>query len=150
MTRLLALDVGERRIGVAVADSATGSVKPLVTLHRRSVAADVSTLAALVAEQRIDELVVGLPLELDGSAGEQVARTREWADAVLPGLARPIAWRDERLTSVTAEASLGRPRRGAAGGPPSAAARNARRARIDREAAARIAQAELDARAPRR
>lgn len=149
MTRLLALDVGEKRIGVAIADSATGSVRPLATLRRRTAGEDTHSLAALVAEQRIDELVVGLPLGLDGAAGEQVTRTRAWAEQVLPALGRPVAWRDERLTSVVAEAGLGRAPRGASGGPPSASARNARRGRIDREAAALIAQAELDARAGR-
>ncbi len=149
MTRLLALDVGERRIGVALADSVTGVVRPLATLRRRTPSADTRSLAALAAEQRIDELVVGLPLELDGREGEQVARTRAWAQQVLPPLGRPMSWRDERLTSVVAESGLGRASRGRSGGPPSPAARSARRARVDREAAALIAQAELDARAPR-
>ncbi len=149
MTRLLALDVGEKRIGVAIADSTTGSVRALATLRRRTAGGDTRSLAALVAEQRIDELVVGLPLGLDGTPGEQVARTRTWAEQVLPALGRPVSWRDERLTSVAAESGLGRAPRGGAGGPPSASARNARRARIDREAAALIAQAELDARAGR-
>jgi hypothetical protein len=58
----------------------------------------------------------------------------------------PISWRDERYTSERAEISAGRQSRGRAGGPPSPAARNAYRARIDRLAAANIAQAELDAR----
>jgi len=134
VTRLLALDVGEKRIGVAIADSTTGSVRALATLRRRTAGGDTRSLAALVAEQRIDELVV---------------RTRAWAEQVLPALGRPVSWRDERLTSVAAESGLGRAPRGGAGGPPSASARNARRARIDREAAALIAQAELDARAGR-
>jgi putative Holliday junction resolvase len=150
VTRLLALDVGERRIGVAVADSVTGMVRPLVALRRRTPGADTRSLAALIAEQRIDELVVGLPLELRGGEGGQVERTRQWATQVLAPLGRPVSWRDERLTSVAAEAALGRVPRGASGGPPSAAARGARRARVDREAAALIAQAELDARAGRR
>jgi putative Holliday junction resolvase len=149
VTRLLALDVGEKRIGVAIADSTTGSVRPLATPRRRTAPADTRSLAALVAEQRVDELVVGLPLELDGAEGEQVARTRAWAEQVLPALGRPVSWRDERLSSVVAEAGLGRTPRGGSGGPPSASARNARRGRVDREAAAVIARAELDARAGR-
>jgi RNase H-fold protein (predicted Holliday junction resolvase) len=62
-------------------------------------------------------------------------------------LDRPIVWRDERLTSVSAEQRISPRLRGGSGGPPSPAARNARRARVDREAAAEIVQAELDARA---
>ena len=147
MSRLLAIDVGERRIGLAIADTQTGSVRPLATIRRADPARDGRTLARFLAEQAIDELVVGLPLNSDGSEGRQAALTRDWAAGIATALARPIAWRDERLTSVDAEARAGRPSRGRAGGPPSPATRAAYRARIDRLAAAGIAQAELDARA---
>ena len=88
---------------------------------------------------------VGLPLHADGSEGEQARRTREWAAAVEPIIGLPLRFRDERLTSQAAEARLGRAPRGRSGGPPSATQRRARRARLDREAAALIVQAELDA-----
>jgi putative Holliday junction resolvase len=90
--------------------------------------------------------VVGYPLDMDGHEGAQARVTREWAEAVAARLALPLALRDERLSSVAAEAALGAPSRGRAGGPPSPAARDRRRAAIDREAARRILQAELDAR----
>lgn len=147
MSRLLAIDVGERRIGLAVADTRTAAVRPLATIRRADDARDGAVLARVVAEHRIDELVVGLPLNMDGSEGRQAAITREWAAAALAVVERPVCWRDERLTSERAEARAGRLGRGRAGGPPSAAARNAYRARIDQLAAADIAQAELDARA---
>ena len=147
MTRLLGVDLGERRIGLAVGDSETGSVRPLSTISRADPARDATTLGRVCDEQRIDELVVGLPLNMDGTEGAQAASTREWAAQVQPLFSRKIAWRDERLTSVGAEARIGRPARGRAGGPPSSSSRNAHRARIDREAAAAIVQAELDARA---
>jgi putative Holliday junction resolvase len=147
MTRLLGVDVGERRIGLAVADSDATSIKPLATIRRSDDARDTDTLRRVCEEQRIDELVLGLPLNMDGSEGAQAAATREWAAAVAAHLGKPVIWRDERLSSTTAETRLGRARRGRAGGPPTAAARNSRRARIDREAAATILQAELDARA---
>jgi putative Holliday junction resolvase len=146
VTRLLGLDVGERRIGLAVADTDSGAVKPLATIRRSEPARDTRTLARICDEQRIDELVIGLPLNMDGTEGEQARATRLWAAALADGLGRPISWRDERLTSETAERRMGPPARGSAGQPPSAAARNARRARIDREAAAEIVQSELDAR----
>lgn len=147
MSRLLAVDVGERRIGLAIADTQTGSVRPLSTIRRADPERDGRTLARLAAEQGIDELVVGLPLSGDGSEGSQAAITREWAAGIADAVARPIGWRDERLTSQQAELRAGPPARGRSGGPPSPAARNAYRARIDRLAAAGIAQAELDARA---
>jgi putative pre-16S rRNA nuclease len=150
VSRLLAIDVGERRIGLAVADTGRGAVRPLTTIRRADAARDGAVLARVVAEHRIDEIVVGLPLNMDGSEGRQAAVTREWAAAALAIVERPVCWRDERLSSERAEAIAGRLGRGRAGGPPSAAARNKYRARIDQLAAADIAQAELDARAGER
>jgi len=146
MTRLLGVDVGERRIGLAVADTDSMSIKPLATIRRSDDARDTDTLRQICGEQRIDELVLGLPLNMDGTEGPQAVATREWAAAVATHLGKPVLWRDERLSSTAAETRIGRARRGRAGGPPTSAARNARRARIDREAAATILQAELDAR----
>ena len=146
MTRLLGVDLGERRIGLAVGDDATGSVVPLATIARSTIDRDARTLAAMAEEQRIDELVVGLPLSLDGSVGLQAASTREWAVAVADICALPLALRDERLTTEAAMARAGKPRRGGSGGPPSGAARRAYRASLDRLAAAAIVQAEMDAR----
>ncbi len=148
MTRLLGVDLGTRRIGLAVGDTATGEVKPLATLRRApSVARDAERFVRFIEEQRIQELIVGLPLNMDGSEGGQAAETREWGVAIAALLPVPLGWRDERLTSAAAETRTGPARRGRSGGAPSPAARNAHRARIDREAAANIVQAELDARA---
>lgn len=149
MSRLLALDIGERRIGIALADTESGAVKSLATIRRADAARDASTIGRLAREQRATEVVVGLPLNADGSEGTQARLTREWVADVGAAVALPVTWRDERLTSERAEAIAGRPARGRAGGPPSPAARNAYRARIDRLAAAGIAQAELDARRAR-
>ncbi|CAN5864701.1 Holliday junction resolvase RuvX [soil metagenome] len=146
MTRLLGIDLGTRRIGLALADTASGAILPLATLRRGSVERDAGVLGQVVGEQQVNELVIGLPRNMDGSEGAQATETREWAAQVTPALGLPVHWRDERLTSEQAEARLGRPRRGAGGGPPSAAARASRRANVDREAARLILQAELDAR----
>jgi putative Holliday junction resolvase len=146
VSRLLALDVGERRIGIALADTESGAVKALATIWRADPARDAATIARLASDQGATEVVVGLPLNADGSQGTQARLTREWAATITAGIALPVSWRDERLTSERAEVIAGRPARGRAGGPPSPAARNAYRARIDRLAAAGIAQAELDAR----
>ena len=146
MSRLLGIDLGTRRIGLALADTDTAAVRPLATLRRGSPERDIALLARLIEEQEVDELVIGLPRNMDGSEGQQAADTRAWADDVAGRLDRPICWRDERLSSERAEARLGRLRRGRGGGPPSPAARAAHRASIDREAARLILQAELDAR----
>lgn len=145
MTLLLGVDLGDRRIGLAVADPATGVARPLRTIARRDVAGDVAVLRAIVQEHDIVGLVVGLPLSADGSEGEQAARTRAWVDAVAPALAVSVTWQDERFTSLGAEARIGGPGRGRAGGPPSRARLRDWRARVDREAATTILQAALDA-----
>lgn len=144
MTRLLAIDLGRRRIGVAVADDVTGSVRPLTTVARRDAEHDATLIGRLADEQSAGAFVVGLPLSMDGSEGPQADETRAWSAEVLTGLGRPIQWQDERLTSARAEERRGRPRRARGGGPPSSDARSSYRARIDRDAAALIGQAALD------
>jgi putative Holliday junction resolvase len=147
VSRLLGVDLGERRIGLAVADRDGGRAMPLTTLVRkRGAADDGAALARIVAEQDVDELVVGLPLHASGESGSQVAVTKEWVDAVAPILGLPVTYRDERLTSHLAEQRVGPMKRGRSGGPPTRAQRDAYRARIDREAAAIILQDELDVR----
>lgn len=145
-TRLLGIDLGDRRIGVAVADPTSGAIRPLSTLLRRDPARDAAAIARLVEEHAVSELVIGLPLHIDGREGEQAAVTRAWGRAIGELLRMPVQLRDERRTSLAAEARMPRRRRGAAGGAPSAAANRSHRARVDREAAAIILQAELDAR----
>ncbi len=147
MAILLGIDLGDRRIGVAAGDTSSGSVKPLLTLRRSTPVADAEVIARICVERRAEAIIVGLPLHLDGSESEQSERTRQWVTDVAPILQTPISFRDEHGSSQSAEERMGRAPRGRSGGPPSAATRNAWRARIDREAAADIVQREIDARA---
>ncbi|MCI0585049.1 MAG: Holliday junction resolvase RuvX [Chloroflexi bacterium] len=147
MTRLLGIDLGERRIGLAVAEIDREPALPLATVRRgRSIAADAERLATVIREQRIDELVVGLPLEASGTEGPMAAAARRWAAALEAALGLPVALRDERLSSHLAESRLGPMPRGRSGGPPTPSQREAYRARVDREAAAIILADELAAR----
>ena len=149
MSRILGIDLGTRRIGVAVADG-DGRAMPLVTLRRgRAMEDDAGALIRIAAEQQATELVVGLPLEAAGGEGEQARVTRTWVEGVSPLVRLQISYRDERLSSHLAELRLGPMKRGRSGGPPTATQRDAHRARVDREAAAIILQEELDARAAR-
>ena len=147
MTRLLGIDLGERRIGIAVADGDGGMATPLTTLHRSEPDVDAAAIRRIATEQGADELVVGLPLHASGDEGTQAEITRTWAAAVEPLVGLRISFRDERLTSHLAEQRIGPMKRGRSGGPPSRTQRDAYRARVDREAAAIILQDELDARA---
>ncbi len=153
MTRWLGIDLGEKRVGLALADgdAADAISRPLTTLRRgRDLAADASLLQTVIEREGVDELVVGLPLEASGDEGPQAALTRTWGEAVAVSVGLPVAFRDERLTSHLAETRLGPMKRGRSGGPPSKTQRDAYRARVDREAAAIILQDELDTRTGRR
>jgi putative Holliday junction resolvase len=146
-SRILGIDLGERRIGLAVADDQGSPPRPHSTLRRgRALVEDSRRLAAIIAAEGIGEIVVGLPLESSGVEGEQARRTRDWVDGVIPALGVPMAYRDERLSSHLAEQRLGPMPRGRSGGPPTPHQREDYRARVDREAAAIILEDELDAR----
>jgi putative Holliday junction resolvase len=149
MTRALGIDLGERRIGVAIADGPGAGARPLVTLRRgRTVEVDASALGQLIDTHDIDELVVGLPFEAAGHEGPQAALTRAWVRDIAARLGDhvTITLSDERLSSHVAETRLGPMPRGRSGGPPTRAQRDAYRARVDREAAAVILQDALDRR----
>ena len=149
MTAILSVDLGERRIGIAIADAADVGARPLSTLRRgRDIASDVTALRVLIDANGVDELVVGLPIDAAGHEGEQAARTRAWVDSIRAGLGGDVAisLQDERLTSHVAETRIGPMPRGRSGGPPTRQQRDAYRARVDREAAAIILQDFLDSR----
>ena len=147
MSRILGVDLGSKRVGLAVAEVGIGIARPLSTVNRgATLDDDVVILERVCREQAVTELVVGLPIEAKGDEGTMAEAARTWATAVAERLALPVTMRDERLSSFEAERRLGRMPRGRSGGAPSRTQRNAYRARIDREAASVILQDELDAR----
>jgi putative Holliday junction resolvase len=149
MTASLGIDLGERRIGIAIADAPSAGARPMSTIRRgRDVATDVTALRALIDANGVDRLVIGLPIDAAGHEGEQAARTRAWVEAVRVAIGDDvaIALQDERLTSHVAETRIGPMPRGRSGGPPTRQQRDAYRARVDREAAAIILQDFLDSR----
>lgn len=147
VNRVLGIDLGERRIGLAVADSGIGIARPLATVNRgKSLEEDAVAIGRVCREQGVTELVVGLPIEARGTEGKMAAAARDWAGRLGASLGLAVTLRDERLSSFEAERRLGRMPRGRSGGPPSRTQRNAFRARVDREAAGIILQDELDAR----
>ena len=147
MSRILGVDLGSKRVGLAVAEVGIGIARPLSTVNRgATLDDDVVILERVCREQAVTELVVGLPIEAKGDEGTMAQAARTWATAVAERLALPVTMRDERLSSFEAERRLGRMPRGRSGGAPSRTQRNAYRARIDREAASVILQDELDER----
>jgi putative holliday junction resolvase len=99
MGRVLAIDYGRRRLGLAVSDERRMMARPLETVERVNRRADVARLRRIVREQAVAQLVVGLPLRLDGTAGEMAAEAREFAGRMAKALRLPVALVDERLTS---------------------------------------------------
>jgi putative Holliday junction resolvase len=99
--RFLALDVGDRRIGLAVGDDAHGLVRPLRTLARRSVVKDLAELKRVAHDEAVDAIVIGLPLTLRGEEGHQAERVRRFATAS-EELGLPVQLYDERHTSTEA------------------------------------------------
>ena len=107
LMRLLALDIGDVRIGVAVCDSLEIAAYPLATVTRvGSLKRDVATIAVLVAEQEADAVVVGLPLSLDGDVGPQAQKVQGFTQALSKIAAVPFVFWDESLSSVEAEERL--------------------------------------------
>ena len=131
--RVLGLDLGTRRIGVAVS-SGTIATPHSVLERGRDRTADHAAIAALVDEVGAERVVVGLPLSLDGKMGPAATAAADEADALGDVLAVPVETYDERLTTVTADRSLSA--LGLKG--------QARRRLVDQVAAAVILQAWLD------
>ncbi len=136
--RLMGLDIGERRIGVAVSDVNQTIASPVSLVHRED--KPLEHLKRLADEYEVTELVAGLPTGMSGREGPQAADVREFAVAAAATLNLPLVYWDERLTSVQAERSL----------IEAGHARKKRKTLIDAVAAALMLQSFLDARAVRR
>ena len=136
--RLLGLDLGEKTIGLAISDSALRVASPLTTLRRGKFTKDAAALTRLCTERDVGGLVLGLPVNMDGSEGPRARSVRQFAANLeeIAGLALPIALWDERLSTAAVErflveqADMTRKRRGEV---------------VDKMAAAYILQGALDA-----
>lgn len=133
--RIMALDLGEKRIGVAVSDGTRTIARSLATIGRTSRTSDYEQIGRIASEQGISLIVVGLPLLSSGQEGEKAAWVRDYVSDLQRHIALPVEFWDESNTTVQAEASLRE--RGIHG--------KRRRQRVDAAAAAFILQAFLDA-----
>jgi putative Holliday junction resolvase len=134
--RVLALDVGDVRIGVALSDETGTLASGLVTLRSAGLKKDAQAVAALVREHGVGQVVIGLPLRLDGTLGSRGEQIVAFVERLRRVLRVPVVTRDERLTSVAADERLAE----------AGVKRRDRKARIDQAAAALILQEYLDER----
>lgn len=101
--RYLALDLGQRRVGVALSDSIGMLARPLEVFERASRVADFAHIADLVLQHHVEAMVIGLPLQMDGNEGTQAAWVRNYTKALTKHVDLPVHFWDERLTTVEAE-----------------------------------------------
>lgn len=131
--RVLGLDLGDVRIGVAISDADRRLAVPLGTVHTGA-PADLKAIDALVRDHEVTLVVVGHPLLLSGEVGARARHAEAFAEALRANLAVPVVLQDERLSTVEADRALR---------DAGASARERRRA-VDRSAATVILQAYLD------
>ncbi|HEY8141039.1 MAG TPA: Holliday junction resolvase RuvX [Kofleriaceae bacterium] len=136
----MGLDVGSKTIGVAVSDELGFAAHPVTTIARAGTAPDAAAVAALVAEREVGDVVVGWPLELDGSEGPRVRRVKVFEEALRGALPESVGmhrW-DERFSTAAVERVL----------IEGDVSRRRRKQVVDKQAAAYILQGWLDGRRP--
>ena len=101
--RTLALDVGDRWIGVALGDPTGLLATPLTVIERTNETADISAVVDITQRQQVERVIVGLPRSLNGRVGEQAAKVQEFAGKLAARLSVPLEFRDERLSTVSAQ-----------------------------------------------
>ena len=138
--RILALDFGARRIGLAVTDELGLTAQGLPTLHRTNKRNDFDQLRRTIKQYSVGEIVMGLPLRMSGEAGIQAEKVEAFADELRARFKLPVYLFDERLTSVEANRVLDESEMGG----------RRRKGVVDQLAAVLILQAFMESRASRR
>ena len=103
---IAAIDLGRRRIGVAVTDAAAMGAHPIGIVERRALKHDLDAIAAMLRDRDVSMIVVGLPLNMDGSEGPAARGARKFADQLAVTLGVTVEMFDERLTSFEARDRL--------------------------------------------
>jgi putative Holliday junction resolvase len=103
---LIGLDLGTKTIGVAMSDLGRRIASPLVLIHRQKFTLDAEALVKIITERQIAAIVIGLPLNMDGSEGPRAQATRAFVRNLLPKIAIPVAYWDERLSTVAVTRTL--------------------------------------------
>lgn len=133
--RLLGIDLGSKTIGLAVSDPNLGIASPITTLTRAKMATNAQQIVDIMSERRVGGLVVGLPINMDGTEGPRAQATRDWSLELAARIEKPIAFWDERMSTMAVERMM----------LEADMTRKRRAQKIDQAAAAYILQAALDA-----
>ncbi len=132
--RIIGLDVGQRRIGIAVSDELNLTAQPLTHIKRTSIEKDISEILRIASEYSVGAIIVGVPLNMDGSVGPQARLVFKFMDRLRLKTSIPVEGWDERLSTVAVTRVL-------VGGDVS---RSRRKGVVDRLAASYILQGYLD------
>lgn len=100
--RNLGLDVGDKRIGVALSDPSGVLASPLTIIHRRNEIVDIEAIIGIIAQHQVGQIVVGFPRSMDGSLGRQVEKVKAFVRKLCSYTKVPLKFRDERLSTVSA------------------------------------------------
>ena len=106
MTRILGLDIGDRRIGVALSDPQGILASPLSIINRSDEGLDTEAIVNIISQYEVEQIVVGLPRSLDGSLGNQAEKVKDFIQKLCSYVKTPLEFRDERLTTVSAKRLL--------------------------------------------
>jgi putative Holliday junction resolvase len=141
--RTLAIDLGTRRVGLALSDESARLATPLDVLQVRDANQALEPVLQIVIRESVERIVVGLPLNMDGTAGPAARESLRWGKALQQRCGKPVLYVDERLSSFAAEQTMiDRKRSG------EKITRRQRKSRLDALAAADFLQAFLDGRLP--
>jgi len=99
----LGLDIGDKRIGVALSDPEGILASPFTIINRSNESADVEAIISIVNQHQVKQIVVGLPRSMDGSLGKQAEKVKAFAQKLCSNTEIPVEFRDERLTTVLAK-----------------------------------------------
>jgi len=99
----MGLDVGDKRIGVAVSDPLGILASPNTIIERKGDSEDVAAITKIAVQYAVKQIIIGLPISLDGSIGEQAEKVHAFANHLVSHIDIPIEFRDERMTTVSAQ-----------------------------------------------
>ena len=134
ITRNLGLDIGDKRIGVALSDPEGVLASPFTIINRKNEMADIEAIISIISQHQVERVIAGLPRSMDGSLGKQAEKVKAFVQKLCSQTKVPVEFRDERLSTVSAKRLM----------QVANAKKSRKKARDDAVAAAIILQGYLD------